>query len=71
MTKIHVRQGTGEWLDSPVDFSQATLVAASRSGSTKVFKLPTGELWEVYYLKSGDVELRELQAIPDNLTVRY
>ena len=70
MARIHVTP-TGEWLDSPVDLSDAELVASSRSGATEVWRGPDGALWEVAPLRSGDVEVTPLHRIPDHLVLRY
>lgn len=48
-----------------------TLVASSQSRATEVYQGEDKTLIEVYYFKSGTVEARPIEAIPDNLTVRY
>ena len=72
MTKalIHVNP-QGKWLDCPVDLSGAKLVASSRSGATEVYRSPDGRYYELFYLKSGNIDLDEVSGIPEYLTRRY
>ena len=68
---VHVSRESGEWLDSPVDLSAATIVAESRSGATQVWRNHDGQLWAVQYFKSGNVEVTSVPSIPPELTLRY
>ena len=57
----------GDWLQDVFDFHGAGLVASSRSGATQVWRLVNGKLVQVQHYKSGNVELLEVEKIPDYL----
>lgn len=53
------------------EFDEGKLVAESRSGSTQVFRHQDGRLFQLYHLKSGNIEATWVEQIPECLTVRY
>ena len=68
---VRKMQTTGEYEETPWDWTGSRLVASSRSRSTEVFKLLDGTHIEVRYLKSGNLDMGEVSGIPDCLTHLY
>jgi len=53
------------------EFDYGLLVAESRSGATQVFRHQNGRLFQICYLRSGNIEAGWVDSIPDDLTIRY
>ena len=53
------------------EFDYGLLVAESRSGATQVFRHANGRLFQICYLRSGNIEAGWVDSIPDDLTIRY
>ena len=53
------------------EFDCGFLVAESRSGATQVFRHPNGGLFQLRYLRSGNLEAGWVDSIPDDLTIQY
>ena len=53
------------------EFDYGFLVAESRSGATQVFRHSNGRLFQIRYLRSGNIEAGWVDSIPDDLTIRY
>jgi len=73
MTEVRALREAGGEISSyeESEFEGGILVAESRSGATQAFRLDDGRLYQLLYLRNGNIEVEWIDSIPENLTVLY